>query len=164
MCQGHQIHLYGLGSVYQALGRVNGNLPPGDGDLLQRSGIKHLMRESELSFQVPNEGYQSDCSHEKKQTSQLTRTNKCYFLCAASTMGHELTCQRGCEEPTDQHEANHIKPKIHKAEFITAQPHHLYGKCCVTQACGLLPGSPSPTSDRQVTITLHSLHGLDFPC
>src|SRR5438552_12525998 len=22
----------------------------------------------------------------------------------------------------------------------------------------------SPTSDRQVTITLHSLHGLDFPC
>ncbi len=23
---------------------------------------------------------------------------------------------------------------------------------------------PSPTSDRQVTITLHSLHGLDFPC
>src|SRR6266849_138192 len=24
--------------------------------------------------------------------------------------------------------------------------------------------SPSPTSDRQVTITLHSLHGLDFPC
>src|SRR5258708_526402 len=26
------------------------------------------------------------------------------------------------------------------------------------------PVCPSPTSDRQVTITLHSLHGLDFPC
>src|SRR5713101_1045548 len=25
------------------------------------------------------------------------------------------------------------------------------------------PVCPSPTSDRQVTITLHSLHGLDFP-
>ena len=35
------------------------------------------------------------------------------------------------EKPTDRHEANHIKPKVHKAEFITAQPLRFSGNALI---------------------------------
>src|SRR6267378_3708394 len=47
---------------------------------------------------------------------------------------------------------------------VESEKRCVLGEWSATLTLGLFQGCPSPTSDRQVTITLHSLHGLDFPC
>ena len=59
------MNLGGYG-VYQALGGVNGNLPPGDGDLLQRSGIKHSYHDEKVRQSTGRSNVRFRRTEEKK--------------------------------------------------------------------------------------------------